>query len=224
MIDYKFMSLAIFEIQGDERIHNLIFTGLISVVPAGRKIIEFEDHWVRIDNNYPSTENPWYRSQYMKKNACRLPGTTDSEYSTDCPFRTENQRRNDFVQDQFVEPAVHGVFAYARALKHAHNELCGGASGMCQQLRELTTAQFYTTYMRDIDFMYGKAERVESLASFSLDPYNAAAHVRFEGNDMVNPSFEVFNFNDYPYGDSFKFQSVSINQHFICMYMVLFPW
>jgi hypothetical protein len=62
--------------------------------------------------------------------------------------------------------------------------------------------------MRNIDFVYGKAERVESLASYSLDPYNAAAHVKFQGNDMINPSFEVFNFNDYPLGATYRFQSV----------------
>ncbi|KAL4223423.1 hypothetical protein ACF0H5_016893 [Mactra antiquata] len=183
--------------------------GLISVVPAGRKIIEFEDHWVRIDDNFPSSENPWYRNQYMKKNNCRLPGVTGMPNTTECVFRTETQRRNDFVQDQFVEPAVHGVYVFARALKQAHTDICGGVPGMCSGLRELKTSDFYEIYMRDIDFTYGKAERVESLASFSLEPYRSAAHVQFKGNDMLNPSFEVFNFNDYPYGESFKFQSIA---------------
>ncbi|XP_053375882.1 uncharacterized protein LOC123533311 isoform X2 [Mercenaria mercenaria] len=183
--------------------------GLISVVPSGRKIIEFEDHWVRIDNNDPSPENPWYKDMYMKSFECRLPGVTNSEYTTDCPVKSETMRRNEFVQDQYVEPAVHGVYIYARALKQAHAVLCGGQPGMCQALQDLSTSDFYDNYMRDIDFMYGKAERIESLASFSLDPYNAAALVKFEGNDLINPSFEVYNFNDYPYGTSYKFQSVA---------------
>ena len=181
--------------------------GLIAVVPAGRKVIEFEDHWVRIDNNNPSVENPWYKDMYMDKNKCRLPGT-NSQYTTDCTVLTENARRNKYVQDQFVEPAVHAVYTYARALKNAHTALCGGTPGLCQSLRTLSTGEFYQTYMRIIDFEYGKAERVESLASYSLDPYNAAARVKYVGNDMINPAFEIYNFNDYPFGTSFKFQNV----------------
>lgn len=127
-----------------------------------------------------------------------------------CTFDTETNLRDNFVQDQFVEPAVHAVYVYARALKNAHADLCGANNpGMCTALRSLTTADFYANYMKDLDFTYGKAERVESLASFSLDPYNAAARVQFEGNDIADPSFEMFNFNDYPYGDAFKFESVS---------------
>lgn len=187
----------------------IFIAGLISVVPSGRKIIEFEDHWVRIDNENPSPENPWYKDTYMKSYKCRLPGVASSEFTTFCPNKTETERRNEYVQDQYVEPAVHAVYIYARALKEAHATLCGGAPGMCQALKDLSTSDFYETYVRDINFMYGKAERIESLASFSLDPYNAAATVQFEGNDMTNPSFEVFNFNDYPYGTSYKFQSVS---------------
>jgi hypothetical protein len=38
------------------------------VVTAGqRTIAEFEDHWVRIDANNPSAENPWYQEGYMDK-------------------------------------------------------------------------------------------------------------------------------------------------------------
>lgn len=150
----------------------------------------------------------------MERNKCKLNGTTSSY--TDCVIGTETERRNAFVQDQFVEPAVHAVMVYARALKNAHTALCGGARGMCTALRTLSTADFYANYMKEIDFTYGKAERVESLASFSLDPYNAAARVTFTGNDIQDPSFEIFNFNDYPYGASFKFTSVSIFKP-ICM-------
>lgn len=185
-----------------------MFSGLVSVVPSGRKIIEFEDHWVRIDPENPSTENPWFKEMYMERFKCRLQGQT-STY-TDCVIDTETQRRNDFVQDQFVEPTVHAVMVYARALKNAHTALCNGVPGMCANLRTLSTEDFYINYMKEIDFTYGKAERVESLASFSLDPYNAAARVTFTGNDIEDQSFEMFNFNDYPYGASYKFLSVSI--------------
>ncbi|XP_052799942.1 uncharacterized protein LOC128231322 [Mya arenaria] len=186
--------------------------GLISVVPSSRTIIEFEDHWVRIDHTTSSTENPWFQDQYMAQYKCRIPGR-NSVYTTDCPILTEIQRRTDFVQDQFVEPAVHAVFTYARALKQAHSDLCG-VRGMCDALLQLSAGDFHLNYMRQMDFIYGKKERVESLASYSLVPYNAPARVKYEGNDITNPAFEVFNFNDYPSGTSYKFTSIGtyINQ------------
>ena len=146
---------------------------------------------------------------YQARNRCNLPGIS-STYPADCQTRSESERRADFVQDQFVEPAVHAVYTYARALKNAHSALCFGTPGTCSTLRELSTMDFYNNYMRSLDFVYGKAERVESLASYSLDPYNAPAAVNYDGNDLVDPSFHIYNFNDYPASLSYKFQSVCI--------------
>lgn len=181
--------------------------GLLSVVPANRKIIEFEDHWARIDVNNPSVENPWYKQMYMAKNKCRLPGQV-SQFTNDCVLKSEAQRRDEFVQDQFVEPAVYAVFTYAKALKNAHLALCGGIGGMCQSLKELKTMDFYNTYMRTLDFTFTKEERVESLASYSLDPYNDPAKVKYIGNDLNNPSFQIFNFNDYDLQTIYQFKSI----------------
>lgn len=185
--------------------------GVISVLAGSRKIIEFEDHWVRIDVNSPSPENPWYQEWYMTTNNCKLSGNTDPRYAglPVCVSKTETERRTEFVQDQFVEPAVHAVYAYAYALKQAHTALCGNP-GMCQALKDLTTENFYNNYLKQVDFTYTKKERVESLASFGLEPYNAPAKVAFDAmGDIVSPSYDVYNFNNYN-NDPYKFRKVGI--------------
>jgi hypothetical protein len=110
----------------------------------------------------------------------------------------ENDRRFAFVQDQFVEPAVHAVYSYANALKRAHADKCGGMTGMCALLKSMTTEDFYLNYLSKTDFKYSKKERVESLASAQLDPYHAPAKVKFDTNgDITDYSFEIYSFNDY---------------------------
>ncbi|KAK3084395.1 hypothetical protein FSP39_012853 [Pinctada imbricata] len=185
--------------------------GIISVLSGSRKIIEFEDHWVRINVNNPSAENPWYQDWYQTEYNCRLPSSSNPAFNglPTCPTLTETQRRNEFVQDQFVEPAVHAVFGYAYALRSAHSDKCGGVAGLCSQLASMTTQEFYNNYLRNISFTYTKGERVESLASVGLEPYNAAAKVRFDANgDIVDPTYDVYNFNDYPGGAAYKFRKL----------------
>jgi hypothetical protein len=105
----------------------------------------------------------------------------------------ENDRRFAFVQDQFVEPAVHAVYSYANALKRAHADKCGGMTGMCALLKSMTTEDFYLNYLSKTDFKYSKKERVESLASAQLDPYHAPAKVKFDTNgDITDYSFEIY--------------------------------
>lgn len=186
--------------------------GIISVVPGARKITEFEDHWVRIDENDPSPENPWFKEFYMTENRCRLPGVTSEPFSSyePCQPISETDKRDSFLQDIFVEPAVHAVYTYARALRSAHTLLCSGQPGLCQQLKSLSMADFYESYLKDVKFTYGKAERVESLASYGLEPYNAPATVEYDDNgDIVGPVFDIYNFNNYPDSD-FRFRKVSI--------------
>lgn len=183
--------------------------GIISVLSGSRKIIEFEDHWVRIDVNSPSQENPWFQDWYMTEYDCRLPGNTNPKFTskTPCTTLTESERRNSFVQDQFVEPAVHAVYGYAYAFKKAHQDKCNGAPGLCAALSAMTTKEFYENYLRAVDFTYTKKERVESLASVGLEPYNAPAKVKFDANgDIMDPTYDVYNFNDYPGSMPFKFR------------------
>lgn len=185
--------------------------GVISVIPGSRKITEFEDHWIRIDPKNPSNENPWYREWYMTEFDCSLPGALIPPHNSKpaCQISIENDRRFAFVQDQFVEPAVHAVYSYANALKRAHADKCGGMTGMCALLKSMTTEDFYLNYLSKTDFKYSKKERVESLASAQLDPYHSPAKVKFDTNgDITDYSFEIYSFNDYTTSGTYKFEKV----------------
>ncbi|XP_052073187.1 uncharacterized protein LOC127711238 isoform X3 [Mytilus californianus] len=185
--------------------------GVISVLPGSRKITEFEDHWIRINATTPSSENPWYKDWYMTEFDCSLPGTTNPPHNSKppCQIPTENERRFAFVQDQFVEPAVHAVYTYANALRRAHVTKCGGVAGMCNNLKSMTTEDFYQNYLKNTDFTYSRVERVESMASAQLEPYNAPAKVKFDSHgDLTDYSFEIYSFNDYSTTGTYKFEKV----------------
>ncbi len=48
--------------------------GILAVTSASRFIVEFEDHWLRIDENRRGTrqeqENPWFRAWFEENNDC----------------------------------------------------------------------------------------------------------------------------------------------------------
>ncbi|KAK6192475.1 hypothetical protein SNE40_003935 [Patella caerulea] len=178
--------------------------GVISIIATQRYIVEFEDHWVRIDENDPSPENPWFKAWYMEQNKCRLNGVNQPASLPVCQIQSERAKRLNFNQDPFVEPAVHAVFAYAYALREAQKAKCGpNFVGMCENLRNMTTQEFFNDYLKKVNFTYGKKERVSSLASDQYAPYFAAAKVKFDENgDIVNPAYDIWNYNDLTIGGS----------------------
>ncbi|KAL8604641.1 hypothetical protein ACOMHN_013421 [Nucella lapillus] len=194
--------------------------GVLALVPASRYIVEFEDHWVRIDENKTSAENPWFRDWYMHKNQCNLPGATayarpcSSLYFNMDSTQIERKKRLTFVQDQYVEPAVHTVFTYAHALRKAQEALCPPKTGgICPQLASLTHEQFLNNYVKKVDFTYTAKERVPSLASDQYAPYKAAKKLKFDSRgDIVNPAYSLWNYNNLPTGEEdsavFKFREV----------------
>ncbi|VDI31801.1 Hypothetical predicted protein, partial [Mytilus galloprovincialis] len=190
--------------------------GVISVLPGSRKITEFEDHWIRINATTPSSENPWYKDWFMTEFDCSLPGTTNPPHNSKppCKIPTENERRFAFVQDQFVEPAVHAVYTYANALRRAHVTKCGGVAGMCNNLKSMTTEDFYQNYLKNTDFTYSRVERVESMASAQLEPYNAPAKVKFDSHgDLTDYSFEIYSFNDYSTTGTYNLETQDYHLH-----------
>ncbi|KAL5017700.1 hypothetical protein ScPMuIL_005218, partial [Solemya velum] len=69
-------------------------------------------------------------------------------------------------------------------------------------------SDFYEFYLKEVSFTYGKAERVESLASYGLEPYNAPASVEYDANgDIIGPVFDIYNFNNYP-DDDYRFRKI----------------
>lgn len=205
--------------------------GIISIVPASRYIVEFEDHWVRIDEENPSAENPWYKEWYMEKFQCNLAGYTTYPVPCSTKAKTEREKRLSFVQDQFVEPAVHSVFTFAHALRQAQIAKCGTNSpGLCPQLRDMSHDEFLNDYVKKVDFTYAALERVPSLASDQYAPYYAAKKLKFDARgDIVNPSFAIWNYNNVVIGQGvggFKFREVGsyingrliLNKLFMRMY------
>ncbi|XP_067683866.1 uncharacterized protein [Haliotis asinina] len=190
--------------------------GIISIVPTSRYIVEFEDHWVRINENNPSAENPWFQEWYSEQYECSFPTFNNIQFPTPCSskIQTERQKRESFIQDRFVEPAVHAVYTYAVALRNAQKAMCVGAEAntSCSALRRMTSKTFFENYLMKVNFTYGKEERVPSLASDQYAPYFSAAKVRYnENGDILNPAYDVWNFNDAPIGGDtpgFKFRRV----------------
>ncbi|KAK7481553.1 hypothetical protein BaRGS_00027202, partial [Batillaria attramentaria] len=176
--------------------------GIISILPSSRYIVEFEDHWVRLDEENPSPENPWYQEWFMNKYDCNLQGFTGKSVPCSQIRQTEREKRLSFVQSQFVEPAVHSVFAYAYALRQAQIDKCGAtSSGICPALRSMTHEDFLNDYLKKVEFTYAAQERVPSLASDQYAPYYAAKKLQFDARgDIINPAFAVWNYNDLPLG------------------------
>ena len=187
---------------------NMYPRGMLMVIPASRFIVEFEDHWVRINETEVRAENPWFQQFYEKDNGCSLKGPFNK-----CVLKTEEEKRKAFTQGVYVEPAVHAVFAYARALRDAQQDKCGkGSSGVCPQLLEMQSGEFLKNYVMKVDFTYSMDERIASMASYEYEPYKAAATLKFDANgDIEDPMFDIWNFNDVPIRgvQGFRFRKVS---------------
>ena len=188
--------------------------GVVAVLTGSRFIVEFEDHWKRIDERSPSTENPWFQEWYMNSRKCKLPGVTEAPFSSypNCVRLTETEKRSQFVQDQSVEPAVHAVFTYARALRMAQADKCGSTKGLCSALASMSRTEFAEKYLKNVQFTYQTSERIASLASSLYAPYKKAKELNFDSNgDVINPEFGIWNFNNYvePGSTGFRFRNVS---------------
>lgn len=188
--------------------------GIITVLPAIRMIVEFEDHLLRIDAQNPSAESKWYKDWYMTVNKCRLQNINYDPYQSysNCVIPSQASRRQFYSQDAFAEPAVHAVFTYARALKDAQRSKCGSVRGSCLNLQQMTRIDFFDNYLSKVDFTYNRDERVSSFSSASVEPYFAANTLSYDANlDRSVNKFIIMNYNsDSSSGTPvYKFRPVS---------------
>ncbi|XP_055862816.1 uncharacterized protein LOC106050493 [Biomphalaria glabrata] len=192
--------------------------GSLFISAASRFIVEFEDHWIRINESNPSNENPWFTRWYEDNYNCKfIPSGTEKNcnavYAGMTDIEKESLKRKVYQQDQYVEAAVMSVYTYAYALRRAQIALCGANSpGICPALRNMTRKDFFNNYLKKVNFTFTAEERVPSLASNNVLPYNAAKHLSFvTSGDVSDPSYYIWNFNDIETGSgdsSFKFRRV----------------
>ncbi|KAH9518675.1 hypothetical protein Btru_005959 [Bulinus truncatus] len=191
--------------------------GSLFISAASRFIVEFEDHWVRIDESNPSLENPWYTKWYEDTYSCKFKPTgaeknCSSLYAGMNDIEKESQKRKLYQQDQYVEAAVMSVYTYAYALRKAQIAICGSKPGICPGLKSLSRKEFFNNYLKKVNFTFTAEERVPSLASNNILPYNAAKHLGFvTSGDISDPSYYIWNFNDIETGSgdpTFKFRRV----------------
>lgn len=60
----------------------------------------------------------------------------------------EQEKRAAFQQNPHTESAIMAVYAFANALKKAHETLCPGGPGLCSALTDITPQQFHDIFLK----------------------------------------------------------------------------
>ncbi|XP_074641004.1 uncharacterized protein LOC141898799 [Tubulanus polymorphus] len=171
--------------------------GFLSVSPSSRRTPEFQAHWIGLDENDPPPDNPWYKDWYMSSHNCKLAEVTYAPYASlpSCKSQREPEKRQEYVQNQFVLPAIDAVYTFARGLRDARKAKCNNTRGVCQALADMTTSEFYQKYLRKVDITYGNPERIFSWSSYLEVPYGFAKTTKFDNNgDITDPIYDVWNY------------------------------
>lgn len=137
-------------------------------------------------------------------------GTTDQQFTSlpVCTLMTEQEKRASFTQNKYTESAIVAVYSYANALRRAHQTLCGGSVGLCSNLVNLSPQQFYTDYLHTTDLTFTNTERIPSLASSTVPPYNTPKTVKFnQHGDIMGVAFDIYN---YQYQNTVGFDFVKV--------------
>ncbi len=168
--------------------------GLITTSLTSRHIPELQDYFLSMDLSTQPAQGLSARDMYMKLKQCRLPGAEQPNEWPECPYPTEEERRREYVQETYTEAAVLAVYSYAKALKLAHQEKCDGERGLCQELVQMSSGEFFTDYLKILDMSFGEDDRVDSLRS---NPEMEARRIRFDSNgDIEQTDFDIWNLQD----------------------------
>ncbi|XP_064620108.1 uncharacterized protein LOC135483288 isoform X2 [Lineus longissimus] len=206
--------------------------GYIGLTPSSRRTPEFQDHWMRIDENNPLSYNPFFKDWYMSMNKCKLTGVTYEPYRSypACRLMSQDDKRKSYVQNQYVLSALDAVYTYARALRMARADKCTTKSGACQALLDMSGETFFKDYLLKVNITYATEERLYAWASYLEEPYYAPKKTFFTTTGEIGlPSYDVWNFNKRPSG-LFSSQRVGVyeggkftkwDQKYIKMYDVI---
>ncbi|XP_060080414.1 uncharacterized protein LOC132559805 [Ylistrum balloti] len=192
--------------------------GTIFIGPRTVTVTEFRDYFLGLDENNPSSENPWYKDWYMTMYNCRLSGVNYAPYNSLnlCPNLSSAQKEADYKQVIHVETTIKAVFAYASALRVAQGDRCGSTGTYCSALQSLSSSEFFN-YLRNVDFQFSSAQGITSLLGH---------RVKFDKNgDITTQDFTVYNYNNkngpgYSFVEVGSYQSgaLSLNIPDIMMY------
>ncbi|XP_061196327.1 metabotropic glutamate receptor 3-like [Saccostrea echinata] len=176
--------------------------GVIFALPKVRQITEFENYFVTLSETSPPGDNPWFQDWYMTLYDCRLPGINYAPFATKlfCPQTVT--KRSIYKQLPYVQSAIEGVYAYAKAFRTAHRTRCGDSfNGVCDSLRAMSTADF-NTILKNIDFTFSNTDGIPSMAG---------RRVKFDANgDIINQDFTIYNYNDRTTAPNFAFEEVML--------------
>ncbi|WAR03383.1 GRM7-like protein [Mya arenaria] len=133
--------------------------GAISVQPVYTEVSEFYNYFTtQLNENNPIPENPWYRDWFMSTFQCQLRDVNYAPYSSysDCDPKTQSQKKAAInMRNPFVDPTITAVYAFASALKTAHQEMCGTAPGVCLGLQQMSAEVFHNRYLKNVNLNVG---------------------------------------------------------------------
>ncbi|XP_035691371.1 metabotropic glutamate receptor 3-like [Branchiostoma floridae] len=178
--------------------------GLIVVSPSPdiAQIDVFKHSFVNLDP-YSRQENPWFQEYFMETNQCALDMFSDELRFTKfsgydlCDRNSKRVMENtlksrDTATLDHISFTIDAVYAYAFALKKAHEKRCGGTPGICEELLEFSQRKMFQ-FLKAVNFtnLGGKKIQFDGLGSaigkFSIFNYRPT--------DMSNIRASTFQFD-----------------------------
>ncbi len=165
--------------------------GLITASVSATSLPEFEDFWVSMDPENPPADSPNFQEYYVAAHECSVAGLIVDANVPECQTLSESERRNLYNQESYTESAVLAIYAYAKALKLAHEEKCGGAAGPCSDLMDMPSREFFTNYLKTLNLTFTEEERI---VSFVGSNGTASRRLQFDQNgDIAHIGYDIWN-------------------------------
>lgn len=188
--DSDLQIMSPYRISGNSR----LLPGTISILRQEAAVSEFIGHLARIDPQRPPPANPWFQDWYMGRFRCRLPGSSNPQFSSlrICNQLSEAQRRDAYAADldhAVYREAIQSIYAFAAALRQARSDRCRGRpSGLCPELSNMSHENFLRNYLRTLTYRMAAGDGI---------PGMAGSVIAFDGNgdNRESHSFAVYNYN-----------------------------
>ncbi|XP_076452891.1 uncharacterized protein LOC143288376 [Babylonia areolata] len=176
--------------------------GAIVVRQSATTINDFKNYYTSLSLTNPSAENPWLRDWYMYKYQCRLDATVNyAPFNTMPTCSNTINRAQDFRQSPYVEQTILAIYTYAEAIKR----VCGGLSGVCSPLKNMSPLDFHKNYLSKVDITLPTTFPIPELRGRRL-AYDVNGDLLFSGYTFYNyassgGSYVFQKFASYSYGN-----------------------